>query len=99
MLNLTSFASLSFIYLSGSIFGIRIRIHKAPEYGSGSITLISGIFNNLLLQANAVPVFARLLQHPKMNIVKVWLCKTSPTHVSLHTVFLIARVKLISSFR
>ena len=38
-LNLVPFASiLSYIYIcgSGSVFGIRIRIHKAPEYGSNT---------------------------------------------------------------
>ena len=43
-LNLTPFASnLSSIFMcgsgNGSVFRIRIRIHKAPEYGSGSTTL------------------------------------------------------------
>ena len=27
-------SNLSYIYLSGPVFGIRIRIHKGPEYGS-----------------------------------------------------------------
>ena len=39
VLNLTPFASILFyIYMCGtkSVMGIRVRIHKAPEYGSGS---------------------------------------------------------------
>ena len=36
-LNLTPFASiLSYIYMPGSVLGIRILIHKAPEYGSNT---------------------------------------------------------------
>ena len=27
---------LSYIYMSGSVFGILIRLHKAPEYGSNT---------------------------------------------------------------
>ena len=30
---------------SGSVLGIRIRIHKAPEYGSGSTTLVNTLFS------------------------------------------------------
>ena len=42
----TSFAFiLPYIYMCGSVFRKRIRIQKAPEYGSGSTTLLT---NNLL---------------------------------------------------
>ena len=41
ILNLTPFyLHLSHIYMCGFVFGIRIRIQKAPEYGSGFTTLV-----------------------------------------------------------
>ena len=48
--------SLSYIYTcgSGSVFGIRIRIQKAPEYGSGStILMIAERKANISMMARA----------------------------------------------
>ena len=37
----------------------------------GNIVTGTDTQTDAVLQSNAVPVFAKLLQHPKMNIVKV----------------------------
>ena len=48
VLNLTSLDAILYYFNmcgSGSVWGIRIRIHKNPEYGSGSTTLEPLSFN------------------------------------------------------
>ena len=42
----------------------------------GNIVTGTDVQTDAVLQSNAVPVFAKLLQHPKMNIVKVRMMVT-----------------------
>ena len=49
----------------------------------GNIVTGNDVQTDSVIESNAVPVFAKLLQHPKMNIVMVGV---TPSHLTMMTI-------------